>query len=240
MSFNGGKAFDRQAAISSYEELSRLDPNRLYNLLLCDGALEDLLSLEQKIVDLIYPRVSHMDFNIGIVLYLASRGIGYLYSNGKITTNVFKSSARIVFDGLGADEIFGGYSRYKLAAKRGKQEQRLEMLFDLSRLWVRNLGRDDRIISTNGKEARFPFLASSIIDLSLKTDLDLLTDFKLPKGVGDKIIIRKVAKNLGLDSAENLQKKAVQFGTGIAKMTNIQKYGSHKKAKGSSSFKKTI
>ena len=33
-----------------------------------------------------------------------------------------------------------------------------EMSIDLDRLWHRNMARDDRAISHNGKEARFPFL----------------------------------------------------------------------------------
>ena len=33
-----------------------------------------------------------------------------------------------------------------------------EMSLDLDRIWHRNMGRDDRVISVNGKEARFPFL----------------------------------------------------------------------------------
>lgn len=195
------------------------------------------MSLEQAIIDRIFPRISHMDFNISLVLFLASRGRGCLYTKG-VQGEEVESSARIVFDGLGADEIFGGYSRYKLAFKRGEQEQRLEMLFDLSRLWVRNLGRDDRVISANGKEVRFPFLSPLLVEESLKTELRFLTNFEAPKGVGDKIVLRQIARNLGLRAAEKFPKKAVQFGTGIAKMTNVQKYGSHKKAKGSNRFQK--
>ncbi len=36
------------------------------------------------------------------------------------------------------------------------------MALDLDRLWHRNMGRDDRVISYNGKEARFPFLDRTI------------------------------------------------------------------------------
>lgn len=32
------------------------------------------------------------------------------------------------------------------------------MSLDLDRIWHRNMQRDDRVISHNGKEARFPFL----------------------------------------------------------------------------------
>jgi asparagine synthetase B (glutamine-hydrolysing) len=54
--------------------------------------------------------------------------------------------------GLGADEIFSGYSRYRIAYKRaGFEELEKEMIFDMERLWIRNLGRDDRAISTKAK-----------------------------------------------------------------------------------------
>jgi asparagine synthetase B (glutamine-hydrolysing) len=38
-----------------------------------------------------------------------------------------------------------------------------EMSLDLDRIWHRNMGRDDRAISDNGKEARFPYLDSNLI-----------------------------------------------------------------------------
>ena len=34
---------------------------------------------------------------------------------------------------------------------------------DLNRLWIRNLSRDDRVISENGKEVRYPFLDADLI-----------------------------------------------------------------------------
>ena len=62
----------------------------------------------------------------------------------------------MVFSGLGADEVFGGYARYKTSFERGgEKEMEEEMAMDLDRLWHRNMGRDDRAISANGKEARF-------------------------------------------------------------------------------------
>jgi len=38
-----------------------------------------------------------------------------------------------------------------------------EMSLDLDRLWHRNMGRDDRAISANGKESRFPFLDPNLL-----------------------------------------------------------------------------
>lgn len=48
--------------------------------------------------------------------------------------------------------------------RAGIEEQEREMVFDLDRLWIRNLGRDDRAISNRGKEARYPFLYSPLVD----------------------------------------------------------------------------
>lgn len=76
-----------------------------------------------------------------------------------------RSQSKVVFSGLGADEVWGGYSRYKTAAKKflpdseaSVRAMKQEMSLDLDRIWHRNFGRDDRMISANGKEARFPFL----------------------------------------------------------------------------------
>ena len=64
-----------------------------------------------------------------------------------------------MFSGLGADETWAGYSRYKTAIlKEGTLGLKNEMSLDLNRIWHRNMQRDDRVISHNGKEARFPFL----------------------------------------------------------------------------------
>ena len=69
----------------------------------------------------------------------------------------------MVFSGLGADEVWAGYSRYKTAGIRGGvRGLKAEMSLDLDRLWHRNMGRDDRAISYNGKEARFPFLDTKV------------------------------------------------------------------------------
>ena len=76
-----------------------------------------------------------------------------------------RSNSKVVFSGLGADEVWAGYSRYKTALlKGGLDGLRTEMSLDLDRLWHRNMARDDRAISHNGKEARFPFL-----DIDLQT-----------------------------------------------------------------------
>lgn len=71
----------------------------------------------------------------------------------------------------------------------------VNFLLDLNRIWIRNLSRDDRAISENGKEVRYPFLNKKLIEKVNSLDFRLLTDFYKEKGKGgDKIILRKVAK----------------------------------------------
>lgn len=102
-----------------------------------------------------------MDLSIAAALFFASRGEG-IYRSKSFTT-----SARVLLSGLGADELFAGYQRHRLAFQRkgwaGLSEQ-LQM--DMDRLPERNLGRDDRVISSTGREARFPFLTPLVLELA--------------------------------------------------------------------------
>ena len=68
------------------------------------------------------------------------------------------------------------------------------------------------------------------------TDGLQIVDYSLPPGVGDKRILREVGKRLGLQESAELVKRAIQFGTGIAKSTNVEYFGSNRKGSGGSKF----
>ncbi|ORY88988.1 asparagine synthase-domain-containing protein [Leucosporidium creatinivorum] len=93
-----------------------------------------------------------------------------------------------------------------------------ELQMDLDRLPVRNLGRDDRIISYWGKEVRYPFLAGHVIDFIARTPVWMKMDFRFEEGVGDKMLLRLLAKRLGLEVASAEKKRAIHFGARTAKM----------------------
>lgn len=46
-------------------------------LLLADYSSEDVMKSEKEIMKLIYPKRSHMDFNIACALHFASKGEGF-------------------------------------------------------------------------------------------------------------------------------------------------------------------
>ena len=60
---------------------------------------------------------------------------------------------------------------------QGWQGLQDEMAADMRRLWLRNLGRDDRILSDHGREARHPFLHVPLQALVLGLPLPHLADF---------------------------------------------------------------
>lgn len=114
----------------------------------------------------------------------------------------------------------------------GEAAVRREMAVDMARLWRRNLGRDDRCLSDHGREARFPFLDESVVSYLATLPLSLLADLSLPPGEGDKMLLREVAASLGLHGASCEVKRAIQFGTRIAKQSNKETFGSNRKASG--------
>ena len=62
---------------------------------------------------------------------------------------------------------------------QGWQGLQQEMALDMGRLWHRNLGRDDRLVSDHGRESRHPFLDEALLQLLLALPLPLVADLTL-------------------------------------------------------------
>ena len=129
----------------------------------------------------------------------------------------YQSGARVLLLGTGADEQLAGYGRHRTVfRKEGWAGLSSELAAERERLWLRNLGRDDRVISDWGREARHPYLDEEVMRCLAATPLHHICDLRRPLGEGDKLILRRAARILGLGRSSALQKRAIQFGTRIA------------------------
>jgi len=87
--------------------------------------------------------------SLGLALYFASRGVGHIPVEGG-TKQPYTSTARVLLSGLGSDELGGGYTRHRSAFDVGGWSALNEELqLELNRIPTRNLGRDDRIVSSH-------------------------------------------------------------------------------------------
>jgi asparagine synthetase B (glutamine-hydrolysing) len=53
-----------------------------------------------------------MDLSIACALYFAARGHGQASTNANQIPITYTTQARVLLSGLGADELFGGYTRH--------------------------------------------------------------------------------------------------------------------------------
>ncbi|BBN18901.1 hypothetical protein MPTK1_8g06440 [Marchantia polymorpha subsp. ruderalis] len=238
VSFEGDFAPDRVTAISGLSELEERFPLRRWRLIKIDAKLSDLSSQRGHLLSLICPSNTYMDINIGTALWLAASGVGYVHESPsqrcqgqESETKPVQSEARVLLVGSGADEQCGGYGRHRTKFKQGGWVMLdAEMRLDFNRIWKRNLGRDDRCLSDHGKEARFPFLDEDVVAALLNLPLWDVVNMEEPAGCGEKKVLRQVARLLGLKSASSLPKRAIQFGSRIARESNRKDFGSNRAA----------
>jgi hypothetical protein len=50
-----------------------LNPDRKYNLILANKTLNDIEEIKKDLTTVIYPKTTHMDFNIASALHIASK-----------------------------------------------------------------------------------------------------------------------------------------------------------------------
>uniref|UniRef100_A0A8D0KLK0 Asparagine synthetase domain-containing protein 1 n=1 Tax=Salvator merianae TaxID=96440 RepID=A0A8D0KLK0_SALMN len=219
---------DRITGRAGVEELKSINPSRTWNFVEINVALEDLKAMrKQRIRHLVFPLDTVLDDSIGCAMWFASRGEGLITSQGVISH--YKSPAKIILTGIGADEQLAGYSRHRACfEKLGLEGLNEELGMELGRISSRNLGRDDRVVGDHGKEARFPFLDEEVVSFLNSLPVWEKANLALPRGIGEKLLLRLAAVELGLTASSVLPKRAMQFGSRIAKMETSKEKASDK------------
>ncbi|CAA20731.1 asparagine synthase [Schizosaccharomyces pombe] len=214
---------DRQTGLQGWQELISVCPARKWNFVAINVPYTEVCEAQEIVKTLIYPNDSVMDLSIGLAFYFASQGRGVLLQNVddiklKHQLPSYTIKAKVLISGLGADEQLGGYMRHLRAFERkGMAGLEEELQLDIDRIPHRNLGRDDRVMSNQGKEVRYPFLDERLMALFSK--MKTTDKMRLDLVGGDKLILRELGRRLGCPLASQEKKRAIQFGSKAAKMT---------------------
>ncbi|CAL4097567.1 unnamed protein product [Meganyctiphanes norvegica] len=212
---------DRISGRHCWHQIQDLCKERSWNFVEIDVTSCELSEKRISVIQhLIAPLGSVLDDSIGCALWFAGRG------KGECNGLPYESPARVLLCGMGADEQLGGYSRHRVKFGTGGWPALLdEIQMEVSRIHTRNLGRDNRILSHHGRAPRFPFLDEDVVSTLNQIPIWRKTILSLPRGVGEKVLLRTAAAHLGLTTAAGLPKRAIQFGSRIAKMENSKEKG---------------
>lgn len=223
---------DRITGRSSHAELLRSCPGRTWQFVAVNIPYQESQDHRSNIIDLMHPHATEMDLSIAMALYFAARGQGTTSNGTSYTT-----PARVLLSGLGADELFAGYTRHATAFSRtGFPGLVHELELDFTRIGSRNLGRDDRVMSYWGREVRYPYLDETFVAFALHLpvwekcgfrvgrllptteDQDKTQSLRIEDLDPAKLVLRMLAFRLNLPKVAAEKKRAIQFGAKTAKM----------------------
>ncbi|KAG6831260.1 hypothetical protein H0H92_011770 [Tricholoma furcatifolium] len=213
---------DRVTGLQELEELRKLCPKRTWNFVEVNVPYDESQAARETVESLMSPGRTVMDLSLALALYFASRGVGQVRSTPEAEAVPYTSSAHVLLNGLGSDELLGGYGRHRTAYNTGGWQAVIEevpqLQLEIDRIPTRNLGRDDRVISSHGKETRHPFLSLTVLNFLANLPVHHKMDPRADVGLGDKMLLRLAAWKLGLTEASQRKKRAMQFGSHSARM----------------------
>jgi len=115
-----------------------------------------------------------------------------------------KDNIKVIFSGLGSEELFAGYQRHKESINVNE-----ECLSGVRKIYERDMYRDDVITMNNNLELRLPFLDKKLTEYSLR----IPAKYKLDD-TSSKLVLREAAIKSGLSEEFSFRpKKAAQYGS---------------------------
>lgn len=228
---------DRMTGRASYAELCHVCPERQWRFVAINVPYTETVEHQDKVITLMHPHNTEMDLSIACALYFAARGTGMMCSEDEDQSISYTTNARVLLSGLGADELFAGYTRHATAYNRqGSQGLLDELNLDIGRLGKRNLGRDDRVITNWSKEARFPFLDEKLVAWALAAPVSDKCDFGAAVSADNdpsaelescKKVLRCLAWRLGMCKVASEKKRAVRMFPALEGTSELMSYRSN-------------
>ncbi|CAK9439647.1 uncharacterized protein LODBEIA_P37470 [Lodderomyces beijingensis] len=242
---------DRKLATKSWFHLCKMFPQLQINLVEINVDYQNWLMHKSRVRELMYPCNTEMDLSIAIAFYFAASNLPELTTMKQLVnhdvaweqfaqtphayiqeTQNYISNSKVLFSGLGADELFAGYSRHEgifnTINELNYHDLARSLIHDIQVIHERNLGRDDRVMSCWGKELRYPYLDEIFIDWTISTvpaNLKFKYSMTKDKRGKDRIvpirkyILRELAeKKLNMPWVAHELKRAIQFGAKSAKL----------------------
>lgn len=119
-----------------------------------------------------------------------------------------EDGVRVIYSGLGSEEVFAGYERHKKSADLNQ-----ECLSGFRKIYEKDLYRDDVITMYHSIELRLPFLSVELAKYALRIPEQYKFD-----GTNGKLIFRKIAEEDGIPAEFAWRKKrAAQYGSNTDK-----------------------
>jgi len=149
--------------------------------------------------------LSVMELSIASAMYLLAREAAGL-------------GCRVAAVGQGADELFAGYKKYETLYLRNEAAALASALKkDLEQLRLLGLSRDFTAARAGGVFLIPPFMFRRVLELGLSTPMEERIGV-----VGGRVVRKKVLRDLvrlaGFEAAADVQKKALQYGSGIERI----------------------
>ena len=131
-----------------------------------------------------------------------------------ISREAKRDGLKVLLSGEGADEVFGGYERYKKL--KTNYDIEVMMTDDQNNLWLSHNGRVDHASMAASIEIRVPFQDLNVLGNAreIPTSAKVNTESK----ISDKICLREIASRYLPQSIAERTKTTIAKGSGLSKM----------------------